>query len=1210
MADTHPDDGEYPPPGMRRQDTQVVERRAVRRVESLIEDELGWIARPQPLPDYGIDAQAEVLASDDLVTGRLLGLQIKGGDSQFVEAKPDGWVFRENLDHLAYWLGHSLRVVVVIVDPGGEAFWQVVDTSTVHETRRGFSMLIPRSQPFDRQSLDRLLELAGRSAGLLESLPLFYVLLPTDAVTALTRAEPADRLATARLAERLASGRFEPGLTAASVIAAEPTWLARSPATQDLWMAVGAYAAQHDHDAEAAEAFERAANAQGPRAARARAWAGLSLLFIDRDRARALLHSAREQGQQLLADVGLPSLDVPIGDARVFDIPESMQIATPEELDAEPTVLNFLAEMAVRRNELDLAVEYLQRAVRHGSGHRMHLALAQTLHRRLSSNGYWSPRDLRAALTHAQAAVEDRRRWAGPSSEALSALIDVHINAGSAAEALKLALPASEGGFARDIETNSPEVARRGAVAALMAGDQQAHSFFMRLLPDGPERRELEAMESDQHEKLSNDERVAIWTALLKEANDDNALVTRCISRLAQLGVWPGEADGLRARSIIPGNVFETLRAVFRVRSGEPAVGLAALRELAQRTPHAVYQLVTLLEEEVGGEAAIEECEAQLIRWQDPTLTTYLVDLLRRHGGEDRAATLVERSIRDDSLAIDVRLSFSRWYVAHKAKQRDFGAATVVARAGLALADDPELAWNLVIVLFNDGKVLDARAALGRHRPEPTSQEEVRLWLQLHLGVPLSNGDARTLVALLQRQPQGELRSAMVGLLIREVLSTDLAGQPAYTDDIISAATEHAAGLERGPGPGMRLVHGAEEALRAALEDGDIDPVEFKKLVEQVRRGVLSLGELAHRAKRPYGAALLQRPVGMIVAADLPSGLRRAGEEAASLALGLKECAVDLSALHLLGLLDDDTRLRIRAGLPRMTVAVSAVHDSIQTSETVRGLVASTFTAALKPNGTIERDTLSPWQRTLLSKQAALLEATAASLDVHYPTRWRYHAQDAIELAHERALPLWCDDIALRQDARGRGVRCFGILDLVTVLASRDAEIDLSSFYRRLLANYVVDLPVGRDDLVAVASATDWAVGPAHTSIAREEWWRYRSSTWSDEWLALASASRTHSAEALVDFTRAALVGATQAVTRGLGSQRHQDVVGVALVACHAIGESAPHQFLDEVAQGVDPQLVPRPTFVFSAVASMLGRRGVTEPGAAALELLPDVSLQ
>jgi len=403
-------------PGMYRGQSTGPERAAVVHVDRIVTNELGWFFREQPVLDYGIDAQAEVVDDDDdLITSRLLGLQIKGGDSQFAEPTAGGWKFRSDSAHLAYWLGSTLPVIIIIVS-GSSAYWQVVNPKTVRENGNRFWLLVPRNQPFDAQARGQLRLLAGRSAGLVDSLPDFYASLPGDAVATLRQAEERDRLGTARLAERLATGRTTPDLTAASVIAAKPTWLTGSKASEDLWIAIGAYASEHGHNREAGAAFEHAANTDGPKSARARAFTGLALIYVDRIRAGTHLRRARDEGQELLADVGLPALDLSVDDARALDIPQSMLDATDEQLNAEPTVLNFLGEMAVRRNDLNEAVGYRERALQHSRSENSiaRLALAQTIWRRACAEGLRSSRDRRQALAHAQAAVEDRRRWDGP----------------------------------------------------------------------------------------------------------------------------------------------------------------------------------------------------------------------------------------------------------------------------------------------------------------------------------------------------------------------------------------------------------------------------------------------------------------------------------------------------------------------------------------------------------------------------------------------------------------------------------------------------------------------------------------------------------------------------------------------------------------------------------------------------------------------------
>lgn len=81
--------------------------------------DLGFLFREQPVQDYGIDAHVEIV-ENDAATGQLFGLQIKTGRSWFEEETPEGYVFRSDNEHVEYWLGHSLPVVVTLVIPGIE----------------------------------------------------------------------------------------------------------------------------------------------------------------------------------------------------------------------------------------------------------------------------------------------------------------------------------------------------------------------------------------------------------------------------------------------------------------------------------------------------------------------------------------------------------------------------------------------------------------------------------------------------------------------------------------------------------------------------------------------------------------------------------------------------------------------------------------------------------------------------------------------------------------------------------------------------------------------------------------------------------------------------------------------------------------------------------------------------------------------------------
>ena len=1195
-------------PGMRRANTQKAEDWAVLRVHNVVAEDLKWFFRVEPPPDYGVDAQAEIVADDDLVTGRRLGIQIKGGESHFSRPKGNkGWTFSESNDHLAYWLGSSLPIVLVLVDSERQAFWQAITTATVKENKKTFTVFVPRDQPFDATARDALQAFAGPRAGLLEQLGTNYAVLPPATVNALSRAEAIDRLAAARLAERLAAGRDNAGRTAASIINTRPSWVVGSAAAEDLWNAVALYAHQHNSFAEAGVAFSQAADCEGPRSARSSAEAGLALIPSDRDRARQHLVRAREQGQILLADIGLSQLELPEGHGSPPTIPPSVSGATSEELEAEPTALLFLAEAANRREELNKAVAYAERAAEHAGDHDTvaKLILAVLIHRRALS-GDMSSRELRRSIGYVREVVEERRRWDGPSADAMALLLDIYLSDDMAA-ALSAALPGSHGGTARDREAYVPEIARRGALAALATDHESAYRFFMEQLPDGPYRRELEVLESDAHGRPEA-ERIAARRALLEDSADDQ-MTARNVAALVKAGVWPEQADQLRAREVLPVETYRMLKAIYDVRSGNVGIGIARLRELAVTSAHAAAELVEILEETAGPDSAIDEAKSQLLRRPVPSLTLKLLDLLGKYGYDEQAAEMIERHQADDSLPIDVRLRLANWYVARKGSLRRFAEAAEFAAKSLEAGNDPDLAWNLVKSLFGDARVPAAREALARHRPEPVRDDEMRLWMQLHLGVSLTPDDALTMVDIAQRQPDGQFRDRIIAVLVREVLLTPPEPGARFSTELTESVQRLQVQVGSRRGSAIHVASDDDESLRIALGGTEQDPEAYRALLTQVWEGRASLADVASSIGRPYGTALLQRPAGIIPAVDLRPGLRQAGETAAEHALLTGACVADLSSLHLLNLVGDENRLYLRAAMPTIIVARSVVGDIILTRDQMRDLAIAAFTVVLRPDGTVERTSLTAAQQATLSKQSEELETLAASLERRSSSSTDNAVGDTIALAKNGGYVLWCDDGSLRQKARQTGVAAFSILDLVTVLRRGGQTIDEHLLLRDLAAEYVVDLPLGPDDVIAIADAGGWSRGPAQTLLARPEWWRYQGNDWVSSWLLIAIAARRHSATAFLDVTRAALIGAIAYVAPGQSTQRYQRLVVVALLACHHAGKQPPDGLLAELARPATPGLAPSPRYVLMSLVAELEAQAVQDAVEVARKLLPGVDL-
>lgn len=127
----------------------------VNAVERIVVGDLSWIFREQPILDFGIDAQVE-LVIDGNPTGKLIGLQIKTGPGNFRQTS-EGLVYYGEPAHLDYWLGHSLPVILIAHLPeSDESFWVQVTVQAVSLTAKAWRIVIPNTNKFGKETKDRL----------------------------------------------------------------------------------------------------------------------------------------------------------------------------------------------------------------------------------------------------------------------------------------------------------------------------------------------------------------------------------------------------------------------------------------------------------------------------------------------------------------------------------------------------------------------------------------------------------------------------------------------------------------------------------------------------------------------------------------------------------------------------------------------------------------------------------------------------------------------------------------------------------------------------------------------------------------------------------------------------------------------------------------------------------------------------------------------
>lgn len=131
--------------------------KGVNLVERKIMDDLGWIFREQPTQDYGIDGHIEIV-DEKYVTGRLIAIQIKAGNSYLKEETSLGFVFRGKIEHYNYWSNHSLPVILVLCDlESNTCYWEQINEGTVELlSDTSWKIVVPKEQVLNEKSLHKL----------------------------------------------------------------------------------------------------------------------------------------------------------------------------------------------------------------------------------------------------------------------------------------------------------------------------------------------------------------------------------------------------------------------------------------------------------------------------------------------------------------------------------------------------------------------------------------------------------------------------------------------------------------------------------------------------------------------------------------------------------------------------------------------------------------------------------------------------------------------------------------------------------------------------------------------------------------------------------------------------------------------------------------------------------------------------------------------
>lgn len=137
---------------MSRREFDPTERIGVNVVERIVTAGFNWIWREQPIADFGVDGQIEVVDHDGKPTGQLFAVQVKAGTSYF-RGTGETIPFYVGEDHLKYWDQHALDVILVLHNPDdGQTIWQWADLKTARTTARGWCIDVPATKVFNAES--------------------------------------------------------------------------------------------------------------------------------------------------------------------------------------------------------------------------------------------------------------------------------------------------------------------------------------------------------------------------------------------------------------------------------------------------------------------------------------------------------------------------------------------------------------------------------------------------------------------------------------------------------------------------------------------------------------------------------------------------------------------------------------------------------------------------------------------------------------------------------------------------------------------------------------------------------------------------------------------------------------------------------------------------------------------------------------------------
>jgi nucleoside phosphorylase/predicted nucleic acid-binding protein len=814
--------------------------------------------------------------------------------------------------------------------------------------------------------------------------------------------------------------------------------------------------------------------------------------------------------------LGLPTTTTGIDDASEAALAELAETDPDVVAELRSQILLILANLRLLDDDTDAALRILTLAREMMPAATTPLLLIARAHlQRVAGPTSRSNVDDTAAVLAdveqlALLARDRRRDWNGPTAEALALAGRARAQSGDFEGALRLLLPPPRG-RATDREAADPAVREIASAAATYAGEPLLAVELAAGVTDPVERHLLRAVALSRAEG-TGDEAERSYRAALEDIPDTRSdQLVRALLGMARLGApITADAEGniadalARLRRMDP-EAADLVEASAALHAGRPRDALV----LARQYPESVAAMEIAAEAAAAAgqpEEAVRVLERVGRERGDNTLLVQAMLLAADAGRRDDAERLSTMLLAATDPATRRQALQTRLQAAGRE-----GRWQDVADLSRRLLDDEDLGpadvnravrdsyrWMLAQAELNLGRPERALAALQAPDPiVPRSREEARLLLAvLHTtGIDSSQGLApqdvvtRALEVAAEWSDDEEIMAGCLGLAIMAGAKIPLPDQllvrlRTLQEDYFARFPD-AKTLQR-----IEVGEDLDGLVQHMKETMAPETEALQDLARRVWLGVYPLAFFTDVTHRSYAETLITRALGCrVIAGDSSAASQQRSAAREALAGGV--VVMDTSALHLLGHTGvADTRLT--AQFARIILPASLRDDVLRANA---GL-------AVRRVGTLWWD--SAQQRPALTEfppevadgwaeEAQTLVDRLTLVDVVADPVGRPERifDTALLLAKDLQVPLWADDLALRQAAGSVGVRAFGTLDLIGVLvetgvlAGKDEDRALDI----LVKEGAVDLPV-LDRLVEFAREAGWRPdGYAALLIARPRSW-------------------------------------------------------------------------------------------------------------------------